>query len=63
MARLAQHTLAAEKPEEIVQYLSVLEVDVHDAKMLFHILDDGDGLLTVQDKAFCRLGEEARRFV
>ncbi|CAE7383666.1 Scn10a, partial [Symbiodinium pilosum] len=33
---------------EIVQFLSVLEVDVHDAKMLFHMLDDGDGLLTVQ---------------
>ncbi|CAE7322432.1 Scn10a [Symbiodinium natans] len=36
---------------EIVQYLSVLELDVHDAKMLFHMLDDGDGLLTVQE--FC----------
>mmetsp|Transcript_13269 Transcript_13269/g.31676 ORF Transcript_13269/g.31676 Transcript_13269/m.31676 type:complete len:570 (+) Transcript_13269:55-1764(+) len=39
------------KHPEIVQYLSTLEVDVHDAKMLFHLLDDGDGMLTVQE--FC----------
>lgn len=36
---------------EIVHYFSVLEVDVHDAEMLFHVLDDGDGVLTV--KEFC----------
>lgn len=36
---------------EIVHYFSILEVDVHDAEMLFHVLDDGDGVLTV--KEFC----------
>ncbi|CAJ1330826.1 unnamed protein product, partial [Effrenium voratum] len=37
--------------KEILQYMSVLEVDVHDAETLFHLLDDGDGVLTFSE--FC----------
>ncbi|CAE7318436.1 Scn10a [Symbiodinium sp. CCMP2456] len=39
---------------EIKHYLSVLDMDVRDARMLFHLLDDGDdihGALSVQE--FC----------
>ena len=41
--------------EEIVHYLSTLEIDVHDARMLFQLLDDGDGHLSVQDRAQRRI--------
>ena len=36
---------------EILHYLSVLELDIRDARVLFHILADGDETLSVEE--FC----------
>lgn len=35
----------------VVEYLSVLDVDVHDAEHLFDVLDDGDGHISIDE--FC----------
>merc|ERR1712232_671951 len=33
----------------IKHYLSILDLDVHDAEGLFHLLDDGDGQVTLAE--------------
>ena len=42
---------AASDTKELRHYLSILGVDVRDARMLFRVLDDGNGTLSVQE--FC----------
>jgi hypothetical protein len=47
---------------KVKSWLQVLELDIHDAKGLFHVLDDGDGVVTFEEflSGLLRLKGQAR---